>query len=167
MSDSGDETPRFERLFTACHRSVLAYALRRTTADSAEDVVAETFMVVWRRLDDVPGDDPLPWILGVARRVLANQLRSMRRNRALVERVATLAPPEDAAPEQVDHEPVHRALGTLSERDREVLMLHVWEELDVPALARTLGCSRTTASVRLHRARRRLTRALEEVTRDR
>jgi DNA-directed RNA polymerase specialized sigma24 family protein len=66
---------RFEGLFRQNYAAVRAYALRRAPHDVAQDVAAETFLVAWRRLDDVP-DDALPWLYGVARRVLANQRRS-------------------------------------------------------------------------------------------
>ena len=49
--------------------------------------MAETFLVAWRRLDDVPAD-ALPWLYGVARRVLANQRRSADRGAALERRLA-------------------------------------------------------------------------------
>jgi RNA polymerase sigma-70 factor, ECF subfamily len=82
---------RFELLFRANYPAVRAYALRRSSGDSAQDVVAETFLVAWRRLDDVPAD-ALPWLYGVARRVLANQRRTMRRSEALGERLAGRGP---------------------------------------------------------------------------
>ena len=62
---------RFAQAFEEHFRAVSAYALRRTTPAEAEDAVAETFLVAWRRLDELP-DDAKPWLLGVARRVLAN-----------------------------------------------------------------------------------------------
>jgi RNA polymerase sigma-70 factor, ECF subfamily len=80
---------RFELLFERHRRSVLGYALRRVDepADAA-DVLAETFLVAWRRLGGVPeGDDARPWLLAVARRVLANQRRGERRRDSLAERL--------------------------------------------------------------------------------
>ena len=50
---------RFEELFREHYRAVRGYALRRASGDLAQDVVSETFLVAWRRLDDVP-DDALP-----------------------------------------------------------------------------------------------------------
>ena len=72
---------RFESLFREHHAAVRGYALRRGPPDMAPDVVAETFLVAWRRLDDVPAD-PLPWLYGVARRGLANARRSADRGLA-------------------------------------------------------------------------------------
>ena len=78
---------RFELLFRANYPAVRAYALRRTSREAAQDAVSETFLVAWRRLDELPVD-ALPWLYGVARRVLANQRRSADRGAALEQRVA-------------------------------------------------------------------------------
>ncbi len=146
---------RLERLFAAHARAVRAYALRRTDPASADDVVMEVFVVACRRLDAVP-DEPLPWLLGCARRVLANQRRTDRRADALVVRIGSAidAPVEPDASERLE-----RALSSLRESDREVLLLNAWDDLDGAALGTVLGCSRTAAAVRLHRARRRLAAA--------
>src|SRR3954447_5395648 len=86
-----DRETRFSALFEAHFDAVRAYAWRRDAA-SADDVAAETFLVAWRRLDSVPAD-ALPWLIGVARNVRRNELRSGRRRSALVERLAASAPP--------------------------------------------------------------------------
>src|SRR3954471_20347596 len=80
VNDDGQS--EFERLWARHHRRVHAYALRRTDRASAEDVVSETFLTAWRRRGEMPADE-LPWLLGVARLVLANQARSQRRRDAL------------------------------------------------------------------------------------
>jgi RNA polymerase sigma-70 factor, ECF subfamily len=150
-----------EALWHDWHRHVLAYALRRTDPTTAEDAVAEAFVIAWRRLADVP-ERPLPWLLGVARRVLANQRRGDRRRRALVDhlrvRESALAAPEGA--------PESRALAALAsvgERDREALLLHAWDGLDHAEAGTVMGCSAAAFAVRLHRARRRFERELEQV----
>ena len=106
---------RFEALYGANAGAVLAYALRRTSAANADDVVAEVFLVAWRRLADVPADERI-WLLGVARRVLANQRRSQTRQRALRERLAPQLP-STSAPAAADSrdERVLRALAELRE----------------------------------------------------
>lgn len=159
MRAAGDA--ELEDLWDEWHRQVLAYALRRTDRATAEDVVAETFVIAWRRLDDVP-ESPLPWLLGVARRVLANQRRGERRRRALVDRLSVGAP----APSTLDGAPQDRALtalAALGERDREALLLHAWECLDHAEAGAVMGCSAAAFAVRLHRARRRFERELERV----
>lgn len=84
---------RFERLYDAHYAPVLAYALRRSGRTVAHDVAAETFLVAWRRLDDVPVD-AAPWLYGVARRVLANERRAEKRRAALAERMRVTPPPQ-------------------------------------------------------------------------
>jgi RNA polymerase sigma-70 factor, ECF subfamily len=156
---------RFERLFREHHAAVRAYALRRAPRDMAGDVVAETFLVAWRRLDDVP-DDPLPWLYGVARRVLANARRSADRGVALERRLAAAAAPAalvDPGESVGEAEIVRAALARLSERDRETLMLVAWEGLSSGRAARAAGCTRAAFAVRLHRARARLAAQLESL----
>lgn len=147
-------------MFAARYGAVLAYAVRRTERHVAQDVVAETFLIAWRRLDEVP-ELELPWLYGVARRVLANELRSARRRRALAERSSMLlhAQLETAAGDSN----VIAALARLGARDRELLLLTAWEGLSAAEAAAALGCSRAAARVRLHRARRRLEDELEQV----
>jgi RNA polymerase sigma-70 factor (ECF subfamily) len=152
-----DDT-RFERLFREHVAAVRAYAARRDPA-LAEEVVAETFLICWRRLDDVPRDE-LPWLLGVARRTLSNAWRTRDRQTALVERVTALPEPVDAQPESDPR--VTAALQSLSPRDREMLLLVAWDGLDRAGIARVAGCTRTEVGVRLHRARRRFAAAYGE-----
>ncbi len=137
---------QLESVYIAHAGAVSAYARRRTDSASADDVVATVFAIAWRRLDELP-DDVLPWLLACARRVLANQRRSERRRSALLARIAAqpgapVAPsPHELHPGAADGT-LLRALGSLSERDREVLMLVAWEGLPPARAAAVLGCSR-------------------------
>src|SRR5690242_8010056 len=157
-----DDRERFERLYRENFRAVLRFAATRIDPERAKDVVAETFLVAWRRLDEVP-DEPLPWLLGVARRVIAGQFRSQTRREALASRLR--AQDEDAAPDPAsalaDRDEALAAFATLGERDREVLRLVTWDGLSAAEAADVLGVTRLALTVRLHRARRRLERALE------
>lgn len=157
---------RFRRLFDEHYRIVMAYALRRTsTRDDAHDVVSDTFTVAWRRLDDVPTDrdEQVAWLLGTARKVLANHHRSTRRRRALAERAAVVGD----EPVTRDHgeaagevQLVHDALAELAEADREILRLAAWEDLPHAQIASILDLTTSAVSVRLHRARQRLAEVL-------
>jgi RNA polymerase sigma-70 factor, ECF subfamily len=147
---------RFEQVFDEHFRAVSAYAHRRAAKAEAEDAVAETFLVAWRRLDEVPSDAK-PWLLGVARRVLANQRRAAGRRLALAQRVAQ----ERAA--EPERGPILEALERLSESDRELLLLMAWDGLSTGEAAAALGCSRAAVKVRLHRARHRLRVELERL----
>jgi RNA polymerase sigma-70 factor, ECF subfamily len=145
---------QFEALFRRNIRPVRAYAARRDP-QRADDVVAETFTTAWRRLEEVPGHE-LPWLLAVARRVLANQRRSAKRQASLAQRLAQERSPTG---EETEDDPragrALAALRTLSERDREVLLLIEGDCLGRQAAATVLGCTRAEVRLRLHRARRR------------
>ena len=123
--------------------------------------MAETFLVAWRRLDDVPAE-PRAWLLGVARKVIAGQFRSQTRRDALATRLeAERAGSSDLAATVADRDEVLAAFAALRERDREVLRLVAWDGLDAAEAAAVLGVTRLAFAVRLHRARRRLENALE------
>lgn len=149
---------RFRALFDSHRRLVLGYALRRVDepADAA-DVVAETFLIAWRKLGDVPeGEAARAWLLGVARRVLANQRRGERRRTGLADRLAgELAVAPLLVPSERD-ETVRRALAQLSESDRELILLAAWEGLSPAEIAVATGALAVTVRSRLSRARRRL-----------
>lgn len=149
---------RFRRLFEDAYRPLLAYALRRSeNAADAEEVVAETLLVAWRRRDDLPpGEEALPWLYGVARRVLANQRRSQARRRRLERLLQPLTGPATEPADLASIDPVLAAMRRLAQGDQEVLRLAAWEGLSHAEIGVALGCSDNAAALRLHRARRRL-----------
>jgi RNA polymerase sigma-70 factor, ECF subfamily len=156
-----DRTVAFEAFFDATYEAICGYVLRRCPAPhDAADVVAETFAIAWRRVDEMPsGDAARLWLYGVARRVLANHWRGERQRRLRTTElrediVALIGDPLDASS-------IAKAFRELSEADREILGLVAWEGLDRDAVATVLGCSRSTVRVRLHRARTRFSRALK------
>jgi RNA polymerase sigma-70 factor, ECF subfamily len=157
---------RFTRLYRERGRAVLAYALRRVDdPEDAADVVAETFMVAWRRLTEVPiGEAEILWLYGTARLVLANLHRSERRRTRLGARLAETLRDELIAPPTPSAEAVEalRAMRDLADDDRELLLLVAWEELSPGDAARVLGISALAARSRLHRARRRLRKLLDD-----
>jgi RNA polymerase sigma-70 factor, ECF subfamily len=146
---------------------VLGYAIRRTDDRStAEDAVSETFLVAWRRLEDVP-DEPLPWLLGVARRVVANQRRAAGRRAPEgplipLEAVPDPDPGAAVADRVADREAFAAAFDSLSPGDREVLALVSWDGLAPREAAEVLDTSAAAFSLRLHRARKRLLKELEK-----
>ena len=159
----GSSEERFAGLFAGHYGDVLAYAIRRCSSRAdAEEVAAETFTVAWRRLDEVPrGEAARMWLFGTARLVLRNLERGRRRRVALVTRARRLLPGSSKLPESgVLEERVRTAMSTLSETDREVLRLQVWEELSAEQIADLLGCSVAAVWKRAERARRRLAAAL-------
>jgi RNA polymerase sigma factor (sigma-70 family) len=165
---SADET-RFRRLYLQHYEQLLAYAARRCSdLSEAHDVVADTFLVLWRRLEDVPRDDtevPL-WLYGVARRVLSSRYRARQRRHHLVSRVAETyygtAHVDEVAASNAEVRAVLAALGRIGDGDREILLLAAWERLSAREMAVVLGCSENAAAIRLHRARQRLRREVEK-----
>jgi RNA polymerase sigma-70 factor (ECF subfamily) len=156
---------RFTRLVREHSPAIGNYLRRRlyplTPAD-LDDLVEETLLVVWRRLDDVPTDAELPWMIGVARNVLRNARRSKHRRLAFE---ATLQPPRhDASAEEsvIADTTVREALGSLEEDDREFLLLHAWDGLDTHELGKLFAISTNAAAVRLSRAQRRFRELLSD-----
>jgi RNA polymerase sigma factor (sigma-70 family) len=156
---------QFRAVYNANYHPVLGFALRRTASrEDAEDVVAETFLTAWRRLEQVPaGGEARLWLYGVARRTLANQQRGERRRVRLTGVLHAESVLHAARATEADHEiaRVAAALARLADHDREVLTLAAWEGLDAGEIATVLDCSRNAARIRLHRARRRLARELD------
>jgi RNA polymerase sigma-70 factor (ECF subfamily) len=144
---------RFERIYAEHADALRAYVRRRGPEAVVEDVVADTFVVCLRRIDEVP-EPPLPWLYGVARKTLANERR--RRERAA-------APAADVAyePEPPGDPVLAAAFAELSDGDREVLRLVAWEGLALREAAVVLGCSAVACRVRFFRAKTRLAALLD------
>jgi RNA polymerase sigma factor (sigma-70 family) len=150
---------RFVALWTEQGPRVMAYALRHLDFDTAQDVVSETFLVAWRRLDSVP-DDPLPWLLVVARNTIANLRRSGHRQARVageLERLGQVAEPAAAADVlATQRTTVLAQMAALTAKEREALLLIAWDGLTAQQAAKVAGCSLPAFHVRLFRARRRL-----------
>ena len=150
---------RFTFLVQEVAEPIRRYLLRRADPDTAQDVLAETLLVVWRRFDDVPADRPLPWCYAVTRGCLANAVRGAWRQRRLVERLASTH--RVGAEPLLDDTDLYVALGQLTPKDRELVRLWAWEELAPQEIAVVLGVSANAASIRLHRARKKLAELLD------
>jgi RNA polymerase sigma factor (sigma-70 family) len=161
VSPGTEDDERFRRVYAGTFEPLLAYALRRVArAEDAADVVAETYLIAWRRGADMPeGDEARLWLYGVARRVLANQDRGGRRRERLGarlrERLAAVVVADPAA-EVSQRVTVRAALDRLGEVDREVLRLTAWEGLEPREAAEVLNISAAAVRTRLTRARSRL-----------
>lgn len=160
---SEDDALRFSALFQRYGPRVFSYCRSRSDRSIAEDAVADTFLTAWRLRDDIP-DDPLPWLLVLARHALANRLRSLRRSDRLraalagIERLATDHPAaEDVV---VDRSTLLHAVAQLTPGERDAVLLIAWDGLTQQDAARVAGCSLRTFTARLGRARRRLDRAM-------
>ena len=152
---------QFEAVFAEVYEPVQRYVRRRVDPDSVDDVVAETMLTVWRRLDDVPTAAVLPWVYGVARRQIANHRRSALRRLRLAQRVEREPTDLPGSDGPLDTE-LHVALALLEEADRELLQLWAWEQLEPAEMAVVLGVTPNAISIRLHRAKAKLGEKLEK-----
>jgi RNA polymerase sigma-70 factor (ECF subfamily) len=155
---------RLELLVSEHFGRVAAYLLSRTDGESAAEALAKTLEIAWRRLEDVPSE-PLPWLLGIARRVLSDQWRGQNRRDALIARLGEIEAMRQRGFENeggvsqdsaVDRLIAIKALAALTETDREALLLVAWDGLTTREASAVLGCTRSAFSVRLFRARSRL-----------
>lgn len=139
------------------------FLARRTDAATADDVLADTLLVCWRRIDEVP-EEALPWAYGVARLCLANAERGARRQRRVAGRIAVVDPPREATSlRSPTDDAVGEAVAALPERDAELLRLWAWEQLTPAEIATVLEISPNAVSIRLHRAREKLRGRLRKI----
>ena len=160
------EEQRFRTLYEAHRLEVLAYCARRVSTVDAADACSETFLVAWRRIDDVPtSPKTLPYLYGVASRVIANQRRTLHRRARLHERLSALGvtPPADPCVLYLQSEQdlrVVAAVRRLAPNDREILMLEAWEDLPRDEIGEIMGLTRAAVDQRIHRSHQRLARVL-------
>jgi RNA polymerase sigma-70 factor (ECF subfamily) len=147
---------RFEAVARALIEPLRRYLARRTDPATADDVLSETLLICWRRLEEMP-EEPLAWAYAVARNCLANADRAHRRKQRLIARIWQLdRPPEQTAPAHDPDPDLTTALARLPAMDAELLRLWAWEELHPAEIAEVVGLSPNAVSIRLHRARQKL-----------
>lgn len=154
---------RFIELYEKYYGPVLAYCRRRTTSDRAEDAVADTFLTAWRRIDDLPADGALPWLYGVAFKVLGHQWRSASRGARLRRKLKSLGvnpgmEPEEIVVSRCESRQVLEAISRLNDTDREVLRLAAWEGLSYQQIASALEIGVEAVRQRFYQARKNATR---------
>jgi RNA polymerase sigma-70 factor (ECF subfamily) len=166
-NDAGVEgRRRFAGMYEAHRLHVLAYCVRRTNRADAADACSETFLVAWRRLDEVPAEPgTLPYLYGIARKVLGNQRRSLQRRSRLDGKLRELGVAEVADAgvvvlQSAQHRQVVDAIRRLKPVDRELLMLSAWEELPRAVIAEMMGMTKAAVDQRIHRSYERLARML-------
>lgn len=153
---------RFRMVFDLAYGPLCRYARHRgLDAPDAEDLVAQVLEIAWRRIGEVPADEPLPWLYAVAHNLWRNQARRDRRRREILDRFRPpVFPGARDDPAALDPGTLRAALDTLSAHDQEVLRLVAWDGLAPAELAAVLGCSPGAARTQLHRARTRLAKRL-------
>jgi len=160
---SPDRRARFEAIAPEIVEPLRRFLARRTDATTADDVLSDTLLVCWRRIDEVP-EAPLPWAYGVARLCLANAERGDRRQRRVASKLAIVDPPREVVPGQsTAADAVGEALTALPGRDAELLRLWAWEQLSAAEIAVVLDITANAASIRLHRAREKLREELRKI----
>ena len=157
MSSEPLSAAAFEAMLAEVWVPVQRYLRRRSDAATAEDVLGEVLLVLWRRREDIPPDAALPWCYGVARGCLANAVRGEQRRLRLVRRLTAEPLP---APLPEDDPALAEALATLRPDDQELLQLWAWEQLGPTEIAAVLAITSNAASIRLHRALKRLRAAM-------
>jgi RNA polymerase sigma factor (sigma-70 family) len=162
--DRSIDEGRFRRAYEQHHHDIRSYCRRRVAAERVDDVVAETFLVAWRRRDDLPDDDlVLPWLYRVAYRVVGHEWRGRSRRQRLDEKLSGVPGPAGDSPEDVairsdEAARVLKAATRLKPQDAEILRLLSWEQLTRPEIAEILEISPNLVSKRIQRARKGLTR---------
>lgn len=167
-----DDADRFRALFDAQFDDLWRFARRRTgSGPAADDIVAQVFAVAWRRRTDLPSSSERLWLFGVARRVLANERRSTVRRERLVAKLAAeptghpaAQPSRGSAADVGDLGALDievPGLDDLTSEEREAVLLRYWDDLSVRDIADLVGCSANAVSLRLHRARRKLSASID------
>ncbi|ABS03756.1 RNA polymerase, sigma-24 subunit, ECF subfamily [Kineococcus radiotolerans SRS30216 = ATCC BAA-149] len=155
---TGEELAAFEQVYRDTRQALLAYLHRRAPADAA-DLLAEVYLVAWRRRDVLPaGEQQRLWLYGIARRLLAEHHRT-RADHASLDTVgeAVLTPWREGRDGETPRAAaVRQVLAELNDTDRELLTLTTWEHLSTTDAAHVVGITAGSARVRLHRARRKL-----------
>jgi RNA polymerase sigma-70 factor, ECF subfamily len=160
---------RFTSLYGQHYRRVYAYAVSRAGRQLADEIVSEVFLIAWRRRGELP-EPELPWLLTVARNVAASEFRATVRQQSIAAELRAWTSQAqlvagDIAEQITERSAVLAALAELSDSDRELLTLVAWHGLAANEAAGVVGCSTAAYFVRLHRARRRLERAMRDPAR--
>jgi RNA polymerase sigma-70 factor, ECF subfamily len=178
--DEGGEPPAgadgaaaaFAHAYRLLAPQVRGFVRRQVPPDQVDDVVAETFVVVWRRWSDVPAalEELRPWVFGVARNKILRAHEQRGRAATSLVRVATLehtrAGDRDPAEAHASDDRTRRLLALLPPAEAEAMALTVWAALTPTEAAQVLGCSVTALTSRLSRARTRLAAVLRDGTTD-
>jgi RNA polymerase sigma-70 factor (ECF subfamily) len=165
VTQDGGREERFRALFDAHYDRVHAYAARRAGATVGEDVAANVMALAWQKLDAIPADREVAWLLTAARHVLSTTARGDVRRRSREQAAAHGSVPDIAGPVS-ERAAIADALAALSATDRELLLLCLWDEVSPADAARVLGLTPGTVRVRLHRARARFRTAYAEPASD-
>jgi RNA polymerase sigma factor (sigma-70 family) len=171
IAASLDSPAAFSTVFERHHAAVHRYLVRRLGVDLADELAAEAFTVAFAKRGGYDGsfDDARPWLFGIATRLAQRHWRREERELRAYARTGT----DPVVPSHEEHVAAQgdsvaagpalaAALALLSRDERDVLLLYAWGELGYPEIATALSISPGTVKSRLHRARGRVRRSLEE-----
>jgi len=166
IARSGELPESFAALFDRHAAALYRYLTRRAGSSVAEDLVAQTFLVAFERRDryDTSRSDARAWLYGIATNLLRRHHRDEARLLRALARTGTdpvATPcPADRIASRLDASAVSRRLAAtlagLPAKERDVLLLYAWAELDIEEIGRALDIPAGTVRSRLHRARKRL-----------
>jgi RNA polymerase sigma-70 factor (ECF subfamily) len=160
---------RFRAVADEATPAIGAYIKRRiyplSYAD-VDDLIEEVLIIAWRRLDDIPSGAEVPWLIGVARNVLRNAHRKFRRGEVVASQLMPSPPDPSAEDNVIADEGVRAALESLSEDDRDIVLLHAWDGRSAAEIGVILGLSTNAAAVRLSRAQDRFRKNFTSVSID-
>ena len=148
------------------------YVSSRTQKQHVDDICSEAIAIAWQKRDKIPAQEPngthdplLPYLILTARNLIKNLERKINTsNRHLKD----LLPEDSPSAEAIVLEDVslNAALQRLKPKDRELLLLLAWQDLSIAEIATVLRMSKANVSVRLNRARNRLSEILQEISQE-
>lgn len=169
IRQSWTDSERFATLFDRHHRPIHRYVARRLGTQAADDIVGETFLIAFRRREsyDLTRSQALPWLYSIATSLVARHRRDEERYLRALRRTGVDPLPEPLADQitrrvaaQGQERRLAGALADLSQGDRDVLLLVAWGDLSYEETAEALSVPVGTVRSRLHRARRKVRKAL-------
>jgi RNA polymerase sigma-70 factor, ECF subfamily len=143
-----------EELWTAHAGRLRAYLQRRVATADVDDLLSEVFLVAWRHRKQKPNAD-LPWLYGIARKVVSTHYRASERRGRLRTRIEFEGRSGISTWMPSSHLELSSALEALEPDDREILLLSAWEGLTPSEIAKALGTTSPAMRMRLSRARKR------------
>ncbi len=161
----GSDPDALEAFYREHVEAVQRFVARRVSDPHlVADLVSEIFIAVVESAESYRNDKgkPIAWLYGVARNVMATEIRRRSRELRAVSRIAgrRILDPDSLAriEERIDAERelrgMYEGLESLAEDDRALFELVALDGLSVADAARSLGVKPGTARVRLHRSRR-------------
>ncbi len=169
--EATDENPwdrvKFRAVYEAHYDDIWRYCYRRAgDRAQAEDLLAETFATAWQKVNQIPQEnEALPWLYAVAYNHMRNGWRQSKQRQNLAEKLRNEASTDADPLDPADYAAggiglVREAIFSLSDTDREVLMLTSWERLSHRQIAEVLNITENAVSIRAHRAKQKLQKKL-------